>query len=349
MDEIFKIKDLKTKRQSSACTEGSNLDWIEFEPGSSEVIFEEVGPHVIRHIWLTMYSSENNHLCKTIIEFYWDGETEPSISVPVGEFFGAGFGITKKFDSEFFSATPYNGKGFNCYIPMPFNKSAKIVMHNKSKTKAKLYFNFDYETYVPSDDVGYLHACYNYYRSDLTPATVKLNDEKVEYKGQQVPKDWTVLNTTGEGNYVALHAKGKGQYIGCFMNINNLVEQKDDWYGEGDEMIFIDGETTPSIQGTGTEDYFNTAWCPTEEHAYRFSGLTLYSGDKNGRRWSGKNSMYRFHKYDPIRFSSELKVTFEMGSGNTQENDYSSVAFWYQTEPHNKIESLPDVEDLLPR
>lgn len=184
-------------------------------------------------------------------------------------------------------------------------------------------------------------------------------------------------NVGGQGNYVILEAEGAGHYVGCNINYHNLrtdpalawpadmpwplrqdSEQKFtpearleffrkfNWYGEGDDMIFIDGEEwPPSLHGTGTEDYFNTAYCPADKYDAPYHGMTL----PGGPNWSGKSSYYRFHIEDPIHFRKSIKVTIEHGHANHRADDISSTAYWYQLEPHKPFEPLPPVEQRLPR
>ncbi|MEE4195796.1 MAG: glycoside hydrolase family 172 protein, partial [Anaerolineae bacterium] len=182
-------------------------------------------------------------------------------------------------------------------------------------------------------------------------------------------------NIGGEGNYVILDAEGKGHYVGCNMNYHNLRRGKQfkwpkiipwpmkmgnaekakpkqlaaffklfNWYGEGDDMIFIDGEEwPPSLHGTGSEDYFNTAYCPAEKYDAPYHGMTL-PGTGN---WGGKSSYYRFHIEDPIHFQKSIKVTIEHGHNNNRSDDISSTAYWYQAEPHKPFGLLP-VKQRLP-
>jgi hypothetical protein len=156
-------------------------------------------------------------------------------------------------------------------------------------------------------------------------------------------------NLSGDGNYVILEAEGEGHYVGCNLNIQNLREtgmNNFNWYGEGDDMIFVDGEPfPPSLHGTGTEDYFNTAWCPTQEQHAPYHGLTMAGGPN----WWGKVSMYRFHIEDPVRFRRSIRVTIEHGHANHRSDDYSSTAYWYQAEPHAAFPPLLPVEERLPR
>ena len=147
----------------------------------------------------------------------------------------------------------------------------------------------------------------------------------------------------------ALEAEGSGVYCGCCLHIDCFERQANAWYGEGDDMIFIDGEPwPPRLHGTGTEDYFNMAFCPQTEYCAPYQGLTLYSGNSEWP-WKGKNSMYRFHIEDPIRFERSIRVTIEHGSSNKLWNDYSSTAYWYQLEPHKPFPPFLAVEERLAR
>jgi hypothetical protein len=152
-------------------------------------------------------------------------------------------------------------------------------------------------------------------------------------------------NASGDGNYTILEAEGRGHCVGCVLNVCNLREtQRWNWYGEGDDMIFIDGEEwPPSLHGTGTEDYFNTAWCPQQEYSAPYHGITLGGGDN----WSGHISLYRFHVEDPVTFERSIRVSIEHGHANKRSDDLSSVAYWYQAEPHRPF-SIPPVGQRVP-
>ncbi|HMS55063.1 MAG TPA: DUF2961 domain-containing protein, partial [Fimbriimonadaceae bacterium] len=150
-------------------------------------------------------------------------------------------------------------------------------------------------------------------------------------------------------NYLLLEAIGSGVYVGCNLNIDVFEQQGNDWYGEGDDMIVIDGEPwPPRLHGTGTEDYFSMAFCPKQEYCAPYHGLTLYSGTDEWP-WGGKNSMYRYHIEDPIRFEKSIRVSIEHGHANKLFNDYSSTAYWYQLEPHAPFPKLLAVDERLPR
>lgn len=235
----------------------------------------------------------------------------------------------------------------NCWWPMPF-ASARIELHSECLEDANVYFYIDYEEHPSLHAVQDAARFHSQWRREnptdgwLDPSE-RLNNENVWDIWSRRP------NLTGEGNYVILDAKGDGVFVGCHLDIDCFERQANDWYGEGDDMIFIDGEPwPPSLHGTGTEDYFNTAFCPREEYCAPYHGLILYSGTKEWN-WKGKNSMYRYHVEDPIRFRESIRVTIEHGHANKLSSDYSSTAYWYQIEPHAEFPALLPVDARLPR
>lgn len=339
--DICKEREGKRKRYSSYDTTGGNRDFLKVYPNDKSIIADIVGAGVINHIWITMAPLENQMeeylYRKIILRMYWDGEVSPSVEVPIGDFFGMGHGLTKNFSSAPFQMGPEDGQAMNCFLPMPFSKNAKIEIESNAEAPIKFYYYIDYESHERMDETALrFHAKWN---REITKG-IDSNDVTnafYEFGGK---------NTTGENNYVLLEAEGRGHYIGCNLNIHNLRETRQwNWYGEGDDMIFIDGEPwPPSLHGTGMEDYFNTAWCPTQEFQSPYFGL-LMGGNPN---WGGKISTYRYHIEDPIMFSKSIKVTIEHGHNNHRSDDYSSTAYWYQTEPHKPFESILKVEDRLP-
>jgi hypothetical protein len=238
---------------------------------------------------------------------------------------------------------------------MPFD-SARIEVENECLEPFNLYYYIDYEEYpdgaatpVSSQPAGMGEGPARFHcqwrRENPTQGWLK---ERLT--SENVWKVWDANpNLDGKENYVILEAEGSGVYCGCVLHVDCFQRQGNDWYGEGDDMIFIDGEPwPPRMHGTGTEDYFNMAFCPQTEYCAPYHGLTLYSGNSDWP-WKGKNSMYRFHVEDPIRFEKSVRVTIEHGHANKLCNDYSSTAYWYQLEPHRPFEPLPGVESRLPR
>jgi hypothetical protein len=145
------------------------------------------------------------------------------------------------------------------------------------------------------------------------------------------------------GNHVPiLETTGRGHFVGTVLSMQSPYWLR---YLEGDEKFYVDGEERPSIHGTGTEDYFNTAFCPAVKYDAPYHGITL----PGGPNWSGKVSLYRFHIEDPIHFQRSIRVTIEHGHANRRSDDYSSTAYWYQMEPHKPFPPLPSAEGQLPR
>lgn len=357
---LARLRDFKSRRLSSWDRNGGNLD-MELIPAGQTLEFGAIsGAGCVKHIWITTMSlpEEPHELCRMVLRMYWDGEDSPSVEVPLGDFFGIGFGLRRNFTSLPLQMSPEDGKSFNCWFPMPFANGARLEIENQGEQSKVFYYYVDYEEYASLDSTfGRFHAWWN--RTSATAGTAKehgytranygLGAEDSAGAGLGLGGPWQQPNLTGERNYVILDAKGTGQYVGCNLNIDVFERQVNDWYGEGDDMIFIDGEPwPPRLHGTGTEDYFGTAFCPTQEFSSPYHGLTVYSGTKEWP-WGGKNSMYRFHVEDPIRFEKEIRVTIETGHDNALSNDYSSTAYWYQLGRTDPLPPLPPVEDRLPR
>lgn len=344
--DLMVLKDHKRERFSSYDRSGGNDDRLHIMPGEKKIIADIKGPGAIKHIWFTLDSKELLFLKKVIFRAYWDDENSPSIEVPIGDFFGAGSGKTTNFVSLPIQMSPEDGKGFNCWFPMPFKNHGVIEIESQcSLQEVLLYYYVDYELWKDfPDNLGYFHSqwrrCVCKGMKEIQPSNEQrpfTRNEEFEFVG---------YNTTGENNYILLDAEGKGHYVGCIYTVHNLRNTNEwNWYGEGDDMIFIDGEKwPPSLHGTGTEDYFNTAWCPQQQYSAPYHGI-VYGGGEN---WSGTSTLYRFHIEDPVYFERSIKVTFEHGHNNQRYDDISSVVYWYQTEPHKKFSDLPDVLNRLP-
>lgn len=339
---------VKRRRVSSYDPTGGNRDWWEFEPGQTRDIASITGAGCIKHIWVTLWSHDKYALRKVLLKMYWDDETMPSVETPIGDFFGMGHAMTRNFVSLPLQMSPENGRGFNCWFAMPFETGARIAVVNEASQKLNFYFYIDYESYPAGTsmaDYGRFHAQWR--RVNPTPGW---QDPAVRWEDNpdRMRDAWQTPNTTGAANYVILEAEGRGHYVGCHLDIDCFSRQANDWYGEGDDMIFVDGEAWPAIHGTGTEDYFNTAFCPTQEYSAPYHGLILYQGTEDWR-WRGKNTLYRYHIEDPIFFEKSLRVTIEHGHANKLTNDYSSTAYWYQAEPHAPFPPMLPVEQRLPR
>ena len=343
LKNLIYAKQTKRKRVSSYDRTGGNDDRYYIAPGETVVIADIKGAGIINHIWMTHqngdFVEEKNSLRKIQLKMYWDGEENPSVLAPLGDFFGMGHGLCKNYVSAPLQMSPQDGKALNSWWQMPFGNGAKIEITNECDQRLILYFYIDYEELesLPENTLRF-HAAWHRELPTQGHDEATFRDHNAWcFEGN---------NTTGEENYVVLEAKGKGHYCGCNINIHNLnTSNLWDWPGEGDDMIYIDGEKwPPNIHGTGTEDYVNMAWCPTQEYSAPYHGLIL-GGDDN---WKGKITYYRYHILDAITFEKDIKVTIEHGHNNNRSDDWSSTAYWYQTEPHMPQKDLPKVEDRLP-
>jgi hypothetical protein len=346
LQQLPHLRDYKSRRASSFDVSGGNQDWWTIPAGESSVIFRTQSAGCIKHIWMTV-GGDDLFPRQAVIRIWWDGESEPSVECPLGDFFGMAFGKFKNFVSAPLQLSPEDGRGMNCWWPMPFD-SAKIEIENECGNPLNVYFYIDWEDYsnapAPmSSEIARFHCQWR--RENPTDGwiTERVNAENV-YRYHRDTK-----NLSDEGNYVILYAQGSGVYVGCHLDIDCFERHGNDWYGEGDDMIVVDGEPwPPRLHGTGTEDYFCTAWGPTQEYCAPYHGITLNSGDEEWR-WRGKNSCYRFHIEDPVRFEESIRVSIEHGHANKMRNDYCSTAYWYQTEPHAPFQALPAVEERAVR
>ena len=342
LSSISRVRKGKRKRESSYDRTGGNKDYFILMPKECREISRLNGAGVITHIWMTLATDGDVHELylprKIVLRMYWDGEAQPSVEAPIGDFFGMGHGITKNFSSICLMMSPEDGKAFNCFFPMPFADGARFEVESEAEQPIKLYFYIDYEQHdsIPEDQLRF-HAKWNRECPTAGIAEQGIDNAFFEFGGK---------NKSGEDNYVILDAIGGGHYVGCNLNIHNLRYTHEwNWYGEGDDMIFIDGEPwPPSLHGTGTEDYFNTAWCPTQEICTPYHGIIL-GGEPN---WGGKISVYRYHIADPVMFERSIRVTIEHGHNNHRSDDISSTAYWYQAEPHQPFPPLLRINERLP-
>ncbi|MEN6641243.1 MAG: glycoside hydrolase family 172 protein [Armatimonadia bacterium] len=324
--DLATLRDYRALRSSSWDQTGGNKDYWVVEPGQTRVLADLSGPGCLTHLWTTISCGERDYLRKLVLRIYWDGEENPSVECPVGDFFGLGHAATTYFSS---AALSMWDRAFNCYFPMPFANGARVEVTSECDTSDTVYyFYIDYEQYTSApDNVGRFHA---QWRREWCEAE-QLAEER---------------NIGGAGNYVILEAKGRGHYVGCHLDID---AETPGWWGEGDDMFFIDGEKwPPSLHGTGTEDYFCGAW---NYNRLKETFCTPYYGYhfKTNADYTGKHSQYRYHIQDPIPFQESLLFSIEHGHANNMSHDYSSTAYWYQTEPHCHCVELLPVEKRLPR
>jgi len=300
-----------------------NGDARPIAPGKTLTLAEMKGPGRVAHIWFTIADSERFYGKKLVLRMYWDGESTPSVEAPLNDFFCQGHGMDVTVNSLPFRVTS-NGRGRNCYFPMPFGKSARIEVTNEgSENCAAFYYYVDWQKLdkLPKD-TAYFHAKYR----------------------QEYP-------CVSGKNYLILDAVGKGQFVGCNLSVRT---KEAGWWGEGDDFFFIDGETEPSLRGTGSEDYFCDGWGLRQQDGMFYGSPIMEGWDNSNRR----TTSYRFHITDPVPFTKSLRMEIEHkgarklpdGSWNgflERADDFSSVAYWYQTEPHKDFAWLPTAEQRM--
>ncbi|MHC4739646.1 MAG: glycoside hydrolase family 172 protein [Planctomycetota bacterium] len=295
--------------------------YVYIGPGETFVLGEIEGSGAIQHIWMT----PSGHWRYNILRIYWDGEKEPSVECPVGDFFACGWGEYAQVTSPAICVNP--GSALNCYWEMPFRKSCKITMTNIDEQRMRVYYQIDYTLTDVPEDAGYFHAQFR--RSNPLP-----------YK-----QDYTIVDGI----------RGHGHFVGTYMcwGVNN-----NGWWGEGEIKFFIDGDGVfPTICGTGTEDYFCGSYGFAVDDDYRefttpYAGMPQVIRPEGRRKTQTRFGLYRWHIMDPVRFEKDLKVTMQAlgwrsgGRYLPLQDDISSVAFWYQAEPHERFPKLPEKDYL---
>ncbi|MBW3624284.1 MAG: DUF2961 domain-containing protein [Armatimonadetes bacterium] len=333
LDSLTQLRTIRTKRISSYDRSGGNADFTRIPAGERVDIAKMDGAGVVKHIWVTISCSDPMVRRNTLLRMYWDGEAHPSVESPIGDFFGQGWGEKYNFASLPLAAAPVGGNALNCYFPMPFGDGARIEIENQCDVPIdSFYYYVDYEEHDSiGGDIGRFHAWWN--------------RELTDPGAEDTENEWGVLgpeakNPSDANNYLFLEAEGQGQFVG----VNYFVDCPSPiWYGEGDDMFLIDGEPWPgSLHGTGTEDYFCSSWCPKEPYSHPFFG---YPRVNNREGWLGRTHSYRFHVPDPIYFQKSIRASIEHGHANELAVDLSSVAYWYQNEPHQPFPAMRPKEE----
>jgi len=336
---LFTATGARSRRASSWDRSGGNMDFLVVGPGETVTLLEHDGPGCVTHVYCALAFPEVTDYRDAILRCYWDGETTPSVEAPLGDFFGVAHARLRLVRSALTAVNPGFGSshGMHAYFPMPFTTGARITLEHRGERPLggalpAFWFHIDYETYdaPPPDDALRFHAQWRQER----PTTAVGPRPNVQLHGG--------TNLDGAENYVALDAVGAGQMVGLLLEIDNLAGG---WYGEGDDMVFVDGETwPPSVHGTGTEEIFGGGACPTTEFAGPYHGFHLIESPD----WSGLVAAYRWFVHDPIRFTRGLRWTVENGHANNFAIDYASLAYWYQAEPHAPFPVFPERPALRP-
>jgi hypothetical protein len=296
---------------------------VRIEPGQTFTLADIKGGGAIQHIWMT----PTGNWRFSILRMYWDGETTPSVEVPVGDFFASGWGRYAQISSLPVAVNP--GSAFNSYWTMPFRTSARITMENIAPEPMTLYYQVTYALTAVENDAAYFHAQFR----------------------RTNPLPYKQVYTLVDG------IRGEGQYVGTVMSwgVNN-----NGWWGEGEIKFYMDGDTDfATIVGTGTEDYFcgsynfeNRQTHQYQEFSTPYSGLPLVIRPDGVYQSQQRFGLYRWHIMDPIRFAQDLRVTIQALGWQTGgrylplRDDIASVAYWYQTEPHASFPALPAKDDL---
>ncbi|MBN2308295.1 MAG: DUF2961 domain-containing protein [Candidatus Hydrogenedentes bacterium] len=316
---------MATKGTNAHCARDLGRGWkispsVRIEPGQTFEVADIAGPGAIQQIWMT----PTGNWRFSILRIYWDGEQEPSVEVPLGDFFCMGWGQYAHVNSLPVCVNP--GSAFNCYWEMPFGKSCTITVENIAEEQMTLYYQINYTLTEVPEDAGRFHAQFR----------------------RTNPLPYKEVYTLVDG------IKGKGHYVGTYMawQVNNTG-----WWGEGEIKFYLDGDEWPTICGTGTEDYFCGSYNFDRDGQYtEFS--TAYAGLPQVIRPDGtyqsqqRFGLYRWHIMDPIRFEEDLKVTMQAlgwrsgGRYLPAQDDIASVAYWYQAEPHARFPELPDKDSL---
>jgi hypothetical protein len=295
-------------------------------PKDEMVTLAEIeGPGCIRHIWFTVTDRGprgRTVLRDLVLRFYWDGEEAPSIEVPIGDFFANGHGMRCDINSLPVAVNPSGG--MNSYWPMPFAAARITVTNEHGEDIGGFFYQITYDLTKVPDHAARLHAQWR-------------RENPVTYH-----KEYTILDGV----------KGQGHYVGTYLAWTQLSTG---WWGEGEIKFYIDGDAEhPTICGTGTEDYVGGAWCFADRtYSTAFLGYPLRHAEPGQII---RHGLYRWHVPDPIRFKEDLRVTIQDLGFTPQPTGYepltddiSSVALWYQAEPHAAFPALPETRKRWPR
>lgn len=330
-DHLARIRPgVRRRRASTWDRSGGNDDFLRVDPGQTAVLGEDSGAGQVTHLWCTLLAPDPWWGRSLVLRAYWDGADDPSVEVPLGDFFGAGNGLVAPYSSSLLECAPRDGLSLHSWFPMPFADGFRVEVENQGPLPVlALYCYLDYELWESADPtLGRFHAWWHR-ESRALP----------EGPGSGYAPG---VNLTGDDNYLLVDTTGQGQLVGT-----SLFVQSDlgGWYGEGDDMVFVDGDAwPPTLHGTGTEDAFGTAWSPAEVFSSPWFGQPVADRED----WAGFSSLYRWYVADPVPFSASLRATIEHGHANDRGDDWSSVAYWYALDRLAPLPALPGVVDREP-
>ena len=318
--------------QKSGGTKGKDCEklrpCIQIAPGETVTLCDADGPGMITHIWFTGYVGHS-----FVMRIYWENEDFPSVEAPISAFFGCAYdenfldcdGNYIVLNSAKILTAP--GRGFNSYWEMPFAKHCRITMENRSKEEKTLYYMISGWYGEIPQNAGYFHAAYR--------------QEHPVTKGRA----YTIIDgIEGRGCFA-------GVTLATGMNGNNTC-----WV-EGEAKMYIDDDQYPSMNYTGTEDYFCGSYGFGNDIILKhyqtfhglYTGLFAIIGD-NREFYNGQQRflLYRFHEKDPVYFSKNFKMTIDnLGWTGPRYDDYTSVAYWYLEKPSKLAKELPDDEAMI--
>jgi hypothetical protein len=341
--------------KTNKTAKGNAFEFV--EPGETKNLLEINGEGTIQRIWLTIDHSPLK-LRTARLQFFWDGNNKPAVDVPLGDFFVYNLGKQVAFETALF--TSGEGRSYNCYIPMPFKKAAKVLLINEGKERIKLYYDIDFLLHRLPANALYFHAYWN--------------------------RKWS--GQLGDDYVLLPRVAGKGRFLGISVGLNTDTSYRRSWWGEGEIKMYLDGDSKyPTINGTGAEDYIGSAW-GLGKFINQYQGCTIANDS------TGQFNFYRWHIPDAIYFNSDIKVTIQQIGGWMKEDmkrleqrganfksvtvdgpkgfyrlmdmdkppsltdssfpdgwvnfyrvdDYSSVSYFYLNTPSNSLPSLPSIE-----
>ncbi|MGO8750933.1 MAG: glycoside hydrolase family 172 protein [Thermoguttaceae bacterium] len=338
-ENLANPKPFRAFRLASTDPKFHNGDSRFIAPGARLDLGRIEGSGRITHVWFTIAGKSSDHLRELVLRMYWDGADKPAVECPLGDFFGLGFGRYVEYKSAPIAIGGVNA--LNCYWPMPFAKGAYLTLTNEGREPVpSCYFNIDYrlddqrarevrggpgqiEFNRPAREVRYFHTQYR--------------------QAFPVPKG---------KDYLILETAGSGHHVGTFLSV---MANSDGWWGEGNDKFYVDGAVKPTIEGTGSEDYFCGAWDFQHAFSNPFNGVPLYDNPQKGGEKRGiLNTCYRWHIQDPVPFTKSLRFTIEHGRGGPDDdrrplrNHYSSVAYYYLDRAAGDAPPLPPYKKRIP-